>query len=308
MSPGACRKYPETVIPGLAALLFVFLLVVPTALADGDPASDTLLVRNVFLPYPAPGAQNGNALSREVALAYGRGYRLKVAVIASERDLGAVPSLFGHPADYAKFLGQELQQYYVGPLLIVMPAGFGDLRRRPLDGRRGQVLWGTPTRPARTPTSSTSSAAALIRRLVAAGALKSKDILPPYASALAATISPGKQTNLQLRRLRRQRPDPRAPRHPRRARQGRQDVVDPAAHDGGEEDVLRPLESPCTGAEEGSEVLPRGVRPQRQPRGDAELRAGNGEALGRGAAVVARPAKQDVVTRHLEPRLTLDAA
>jgi hypothetical protein len=195
MSPGACRKYPETVIRELAAVLFVFLLVVPTALADGDPASDTLLVRNVFLPYPAPTAQNGNALSREVALAYGRGYRLKVAVIASERDLGAVPSLFGHPADYAKFLGQELQQYYVGPLLIVMPAGFGIYDGGRSTAAEAKLMGDAP------PTGSNadelaSSAASLIRRLVAAGALKSKDILPPYASALAATISPGKQTNL----------------------------------------------------------------------------------------------------------------
>jgi len=194
MSCGGCRKYPEFVIRGLAALL-LFLVLVPAALADGDPASDTLLVRNVFLPYPTPSSQNGNTLSREVALAYGRGYRLKVAVIASERDLGAVPSLFGHPVEYAKFLGQELQQYYVWPLLIVMPAGFGIYDGGRSTAAEARLIASAP------PTGSsaddlTSSAAALIRRLVATGALKSKDILPPYASALSATVSAGKEARL----------------------------------------------------------------------------------------------------------------
>ena len=53
----------------------------------------------------------------------GRGYRVKVAVIASGADLGAIPSLFGKPTEYSRFLGVELSMYYVGPLLIVMPAG-----------------------------------------------------------------------------------------------------------------------------------------------------------------------------------------
>jgi len=193
MSSGACRKYPETVIRGLAALLF--LLIVPTALADGDPASDALLVRNVFLPYPAPTADHGNTLSREVALAYGRGYRVKVAVIASERDLGSVPSLFGRPGDYAKFLGQELQQYYVGPLLIVMPAGFGIYDGGRSTAAEARLLSGAAPAGS-SPDDLTSSAADMIHRLVAAGALKSKDVVPPYASVFAATITPGKQTNL----------------------------------------------------------------------------------------------------------------
>jgi hypothetical protein len=194
MSPGACRKYPETVIRGLLAALLL-LLIVPTALADGDPASDALLVRNVFLPYPAPTADHGNTLSREVALAYGRGYRVKVAVIASERDLGSVPSLFGRPGDYAKFLGQELQQYYVGPLLIVMPAGFGIYDGGRSTTAEAKLLSGAAPAGS-SPDDLTSSAADMIHRLVAAGALKSKDVVPPYASVFAATITPGKQTNL----------------------------------------------------------------------------------------------------------------
>jgi hypothetical protein len=53
------------------------------------------------------------------------GYRLKVAVIASPSDLGSVPSLYGRPQYYARFLGIELGLIYKGSLLIAMPAGFG---------------------------------------------------------------------------------------------------------------------------------------------------------------------------------------
>src|SRR5436305_1644314 len=103
----------------------VALVTAGAVLADGDPASDALIVQNVFFPYPAPPASATGALSTQVEKAYTRGYRVKVAVVASETDLGSVPSLFNKPQDYAKFLGEELQFYYVGPLLVVMPAGYG---------------------------------------------------------------------------------------------------------------------------------------------------------------------------------------
>src|SRR5207302_1264602 len=53
------------------------------------------------------------------------GKPIKVAVIASPRDLGGVPSVFGNPTYYARFLGAELQFLYKGKLLIVMPQGAG---------------------------------------------------------------------------------------------------------------------------------------------------------------------------------------
>ena len=56
---------------------------------------------------------------------YARGDRVKVALIHTAEDLGAIPSLFGQPGEYAHFLGVELGLWYVGPLLVVMPAGFG---------------------------------------------------------------------------------------------------------------------------------------------------------------------------------------
>jgi hypothetical protein len=68
-----------------------------------------LLVKNMFLPYPTPSAAASNELAATVSSAYARGYRVKVAVIATETDLGSVPSLFNRPGDHARFLGQELK-------------------------------------------------------------------------------------------------------------------------------------------------------------------------------------------------------
>ena len=110
-----------------AATAVVALALVSGAAADGDPASDVLLQQNAFFPIPAPSADAQKALNREVAAAYANGFRVKVAVVASQSDLGAIPSLFNKPADYARFLGTELEFLYVGTLLIVMPDGFGAL-------------------------------------------------------------------------------------------------------------------------------------------------------------------------------------
>ena len=110
----------------LAAIAFD----VAPARADGDPASDILLVQNVFLTYSvdvSPAAKT--ALEQTVAKLNKSGFRIKVAVIADPADLGAVPSLFGKPQIYAKFLGTEIAFQYTNRLLIVMPNGFGFWRK-----------------------------------------------------------------------------------------------------------------------------------------------------------------------------------
>jgi hypothetical protein len=178
-------------------LVLLFLVVcVPSALADGDPASDLLLVKNAFLPYPAPTKANETALQQAVASAYAHGYRLKVAVIASQADLGSVPSLFGKPQDYAEFLGQELKLYYVGPLLIAMPSGYGIY-----DGGRStraeQKVLAAVHPSGSSADDLAASTADVVRRLVASGALKSKDITEPYQSAFTATIVPGKTAHFR---------------------------------------------------------------------------------------------------------------
>lgn len=95
------------------------------ARADGDPASDTLLEQNVYFPYRPPTPAAEAALRRAVDGVYADGNRVKVALIGDVTDLGSITSLYGKPADYAHFLGVELGLWYVGPLLVVMPAGFG---------------------------------------------------------------------------------------------------------------------------------------------------------------------------------------
>jgi hypothetical protein len=175
--------------------LALLLVVTPVAMADGDPASDVLLVKNVFLPFSAPSATASGGLSAAVGSAYAHGFRVKVAVISTQTDLGSVPSLFNRPGDYAKFLGQELQLYYIGPLLIVMPAGYGiyDGGRSTLAERK--VLLGA--HPSGSSVNDlTSSAADIVRRLVAADALKSKDIKAPYVAALSTSVKTGKQARL----------------------------------------------------------------------------------------------------------------
>jgi hypothetical protein len=186
------------VLRGLGLLALLAVVAVPAASArpaDGDPASDALIVRNVFLPFSTPSTDAAAALTREVGAAYAHGFRLKVAVIASDADLGTVPSLFGRPGDYAKFLGQELEQYFVGPLLIVMPAGYGiyDGGRSTRAERR--ILAGTHPSGS-SPDDLTTSGAKVVHRLVAAGALESKDIRPPFASAFSATVTPGTRARL----------------------------------------------------------------------------------------------------------------
>ena len=97
-----------------------------SARADGDPASDYLLVQRVFVPYEgASAAAQQHALTKAVATANNGGFKIRVAVIFSNYDLGSVTSLWRKPQTYAKFLGVELSFVYKQRLLVVMPNGFG---------------------------------------------------------------------------------------------------------------------------------------------------------------------------------------
>ena len=96
------------------------------ARADGDPASDVLALQTLFLPQDAPVAASQQAqLSALLTAAKRRGYPIRVAIIASASDLGSVTALWHQPQTYARFLGQELSLIYRGPLLVVMPNGYG---------------------------------------------------------------------------------------------------------------------------------------------------------------------------------------
>jgi hypothetical protein len=181
-----------TVLAGLA----IALAAATAATADGDPASDTLLQQDVFLPFPAPSTGAAKALGLAVAAVYAKGDRLKVAVIATPADLGAIPSLFGKPDDYAHFLGSELQFFYVGPLLVVMPAGFGIYDGGRDTSAEEKVLGGLHVQGS-SPDDLTGSATAAAKALLAANALASKDIVPPYVQTLPTTAKRGTTARIQ---------------------------------------------------------------------------------------------------------------
>ena len=106
--------------------MFVALVVPAASLADADPASDVLLGASVFYPYSPPvSAPVEKALNAEVAAAAKHGFPIKVALIGSPVDLGAIPTLFGKPQQYANFLDQEISFASKQKLLVVMPAGIG---------------------------------------------------------------------------------------------------------------------------------------------------------------------------------------
>jgi hypothetical protein len=110
----------------------------PPARADVDPASDVLLLQNVFLPYkPKVCSQLAGPLRHLTSETKKAKFPLKVAVISSQADLGGAPQFLGRPQEYARFLGNELGIY--GPdygknyqsnlsLLTVMSGGFGFYR------------------------------------------------------------------------------------------------------------------------------------------------------------------------------------
>jgi hypothetical protein len=104
------------------------------ALADVDPASDVLLLQNVFVPYhPKVCSELKDQLRSLTDKARGAGFPVKVALIGSKDDLGGAPQFYGDPPGYAKFLGQELgvfgpdvgKNLNATPLMVVMPQGFG---------------------------------------------------------------------------------------------------------------------------------------------------------------------------------------
>ena len=115
-----------TRVLALAAAAAAALALVPAALADGDPASDYLITQPAFLPFDSKvDRANAQKLAALLADAQKQGFPIRVAVIASKVDLGAVPVLYRKPQTYARFLGQELFYFYKHNLLVVMPNGYG---------------------------------------------------------------------------------------------------------------------------------------------------------------------------------------
>jgi hypothetical protein len=122
-----------------------------------------LVTQHLFLPQDA--ATSPRQQARLVALlqeAARSGYPIRVALIASATDLGSITELWRQPQAYARFLGQELSLAAPGPLLVVMPNGYGTYRfSRPATAQRFSL-------PAPSPQSGLAAAAVTAVRALAA--------------------------------------------------------------------------------------------------------------------------------------------
>jgi len=153
--------------------LLLALALAPSALADGDPASDVLVPPDVRV-YMTNGATDGQlekTVQSTADAVSDAGLPIKVAIIGNKSDLGAVPQLWAKPQTYARFLGAELRFVFKDTLLIVMPQGFGINGPYPLP-RALAALSGIDPRKDTTPQGLTGSADAALRALAKADGKK----------------------------------------------------------------------------------------------------------------------------------------
>ena len=121
-----CTRICRRCTGGLAAALVLVLglsATTATAGANGDPPSDALFTKDVYLPLtPATSDGVARALLELARRTRAARWPIKIAVIATPSDLGDVANLFNRPQDYANFLAREIEN---PRLLVVTPVGFG---------------------------------------------------------------------------------------------------------------------------------------------------------------------------------------
>jgi hypothetical protein len=149
----------------------------PAARADGDPASDFLVVQDMYYGYrldlkSKPAAQ----LPPLLAEAKQKGYEIRVALITGDADLGSAALLWQKPQMYAEFLGQELSNVYKGRTLVVMPNGYGIFHAGHSNVREEQVLKALPP-----PRDLLTASLAAVQKLAASSEveLTVPDVEPP---------------------------------------------------------------------------------------------------------------------------------
>lgn len=96
-----------------------------------------------------------------------KGFPLKVAVIVSPYDLGAVPVLYKRPQTYAKFLGQEIYFVTKDELLVVMPNGYGIYKARGLPGADKTLVAKLPKLDTTNGTALLQAAEQAVQKLAA---------------------------------------------------------------------------------------------------------------------------------------------
>jgi hypothetical protein len=161
-----------------------------SARADGDPASDVLATQSLFLPQDAriPAGQQSQ-LTGLLEAAARSGYPIRVAIVASRADLGSVTELWRRPATYARFLGQELSLVYRGPLLVVMPSGYGFYRQAgPLPAAQSALA------DARKPVGGTDLGSATVTAVERVAAASGYSIPVPPATATTGARASGADT------------------------------------------------------------------------------------------------------------------
>jgi hypothetical protein len=147
------------------------LVLAPPALADGDPPSDVLVGQDVYYGYGLDLRADAAAqLPAMLATARERGFELKVALISNFSDLGLVGAFWQKPAEYVRYLGEELSLVYRGRLLILMRDGYGIYADGKVPGKDRRVL-SRLGRPGKT-TRFFASAIEAVQQLAAANGVK----------------------------------------------------------------------------------------------------------------------------------------
>ena len=116
----------RAVIAGMLVIALGLAGLAPIALGDGDPASDVLLTQPAFFAAQTQGMlPSQRELLSVLSAAQRAHFPIRVAIISSEYDLGAITALWQRPRVYAQYLGIELSETHNQRLLVVMPNGFG---------------------------------------------------------------------------------------------------------------------------------------------------------------------------------------
>jgi len=171
------RSYPILVAGFLAALA----LGAASARADGDPASDFLLGQSTYLsPYDGHVSKaEATRLVQMLTQLRKKGFPIKVAVIVTRYDLGAVPILFGDPKKYAKFLGEEDYYYWKDELIVVMPAGYGIYKAKKLPPADRAAIDALPPPTSKAGTDLVIDAENAVRALARLHGITLVDVAPP---------------------------------------------------------------------------------------------------------------------------------
>jgi hypothetical protein len=150
------------------------------AVADGDPASDLLVGADVTLPFPVPSAKAAAPLLAHVDSCTRPATGSRLPSSRRARISARSRACWDIQRCTRTFLGVELSTIYVGPLLIVMPTGFGiyDGGRSTAAEQRVVARLHVVGAQADDLTPAATTAVAM---LLTAEALKSKDTHAPIA-------------------------------------------------------------------------------------------------------------------------------